>query len=72
VGSRCPEGGLFSVRRLVRVRYADRIIVLNHGTIAEAGTHSELVNKPGGLYASMWATQLQQQRKQRGESAGGA
>ena len=33
---------------------ADRILVLDSGTLAEAGTHEELL-RSGGLYARMWA-----------------
>lgn len=35
--------------RLSTVRQADRIIVLDHGKIAETGTHEELVSR-GGIY----------------------
>ncbi|HRN94502.1 MAG TPA: ABC transporter ATP-binding protein [Chitinophagales bacterium] len=36
----------------------DKIIVLNDGTIAEFGTHEELLNK-GGLYSSLYTLQKQ-------------
>ena len=36
--------------RLNTVRNADKIIVLDNGTIVEQGTHSELVNKKGAYY----------------------
>jgi ATP-binding cassette, subfamily B, bacterial len=42
--------------RLGSVVTADRIIVLEHGHIVEAGTHGELL-KADGLYATMWARQ---------------
>jgi ATP-binding cassette, subfamily B, bacterial len=42
--------------RLSTVRDADRIWVLEHGRIAEAGTHDELV-EAGGLYAALWRVQ---------------
>lgn len=42
--------------RLGSVTTADRIIVLEHGRIAETGKHQDLVAL-GGLYASMWARQ---------------
>jgi ATP-binding cassette subfamily B protein len=42
--------------RFSTVRMADRIIVLQHGSIVEDGTHAELVAK-GGLYAELFALQ---------------
>ena len=39
--------------RLSTVVNADKIIVLDRGSVAEEGTHDELVEK-GGLYARMW------------------
>jgi len=35
---------------------ADRIVVLDGGTITEVGSHSELMDK-GGLYARMFSLQ---------------
>jgi len=40
--------------RLSTVVGADRILVLDSGNLAEAGTHAELL-QGGGLYARMWA-----------------
>nr|WP_319540706.1 ABC transporter ATP-binding protein [uncultured Methanospirillum sp.] len=42
--------------RLSTVVHADKILVLNQGTIIEEGTHSELVKK-NGMYASLIAAQ---------------
>ncbi|MDM8002775.1 MAG: hypothetical protein QUS66_07635, partial [Bacteroidota bacterium] len=42
--------------RLSNVRDADRIIVLDGGTIAEAGTHDELM-ATGGRYFAMFTRQ---------------
>ena len=42
--------------RLGSVAIADRIIVMDHGMIAESGTHEELL-KLNGKYAQMWYAQ---------------
>jgi ATP-binding cassette, subfamily B, bacterial MsbA len=42
--------------RLSTVRHADKIVVLENGTIAELGTHDELLAK-GGRYAELMAHQ---------------
>ena len=42
--------------RLRTVENADKIIVLNKGTIAETGTHAELMDK-GGIYREMYRLQ---------------
>jgi len=39
--------------RLSTVRHADRILVFDRGRIVEDGTHTELANRPGGLYARL-------------------
>jgi ABC-type multidrug transport system fused ATPase/permease subunit len=40
------------------VRDADRILVLDKGTIVESGTHEELIADSAGLYHSLSRLQL--------------
>jgi ATP-binding cassette, subfamily B, heavy metal transporter len=47
---------LVIAHRLSTIVGADEIIVLDHGTIIERGTHAQLLAQ-GGLYASMWSRQ---------------
>ena len=44
--------------RLSTTKDADRIVLLENGSIAESGTHSELL-KNGGTYAQMWNIQAE-------------
>jgi len=53
--------------RLSTVADADAILVLDHGRLAEQGTHAELLRRKG-LYAEMWARQ-QAERETLGEAA---
>ena len=45
---------LMIAHRLSTVVGADKIVVLNQGSVQEAGTHAELLSQEG-LYAKMWA-----------------
>jgi len=43
--------------RLSTVRSADFIVALEKGRIAEIGTHEELLDRPQGVYAKLYALQ---------------
>ncbi len=60
---------LVIAHRLSTVVDAHEILVLEHGTIAERGTHTELL-AAGGRYATMWAMQ-QQGEQTEGRAEGG-
>jgi ATP-binding cassette, subfamily B, heavy metal transporter len=51
---------LVIAHRLSTIVTADEILVLDHGTIVERGTHRQLLSH-GGLYASMWNRQREAQ-----------
>ena len=43
--------------RLSTIRRADLIVALEKGHVAEIGTHAQLVDRPGGVYAKLYALQ---------------
>jgi ATP-binding cassette subfamily B protein len=47
--------------RLSTLKRADRLLVIEDGRIAEQGTHSELLARPGGTYATLHGMQLRLQ-----------
>ena len=49
--------------RLSTVRRADLIVALEKGRVAEIGTHDELVNRPAGVYARLYALQAFDERE---------
>jgi subfamily B ATP-binding cassette protein MsbA len=49
--------------RLSTVRRADAIVALEKGRVAEIGRHEELLAKPAGVYAKLYALQIFDQRR---------
>ncbi len=43
--------------RMATIRSANKILVMDHGQIIEAGRHEDLVHA-GGLYSELWAAQM--------------
>lgn len=50
---------IYISHRLSSCKFCDRIAVFSEGRIKEYGTHDELVSKPNGIYAEMFAAQAQ-------------
>jgi subfamily B ATP-binding cassette protein MsbA len=51
--------------RLSTVRRADLLVAIEDGRVVEMGTHDELVGKPGGVYAKLYALQAFDERNDR-------
>lgn len=43
--------------RFSTIRKADKIVVMDGGSVAEVGTHSQLIRQKGGLYRLLWNLQ---------------
>ena len=50
---------IYISHRLSSCQFCDRIAVFSEGNVSEYGTHEELVHKPNGIYAEMFAAQAQ-------------
>jgi ABC-type multidrug transport system fused ATPase/permease subunit len=48
---------LIIAHRLRTVRRADRVLVLDHGRVAESGTHVQLLAS-GGIYRQLYSAEL--------------
>ncbi|MEO0563231.1 MAG: ABC transporter ATP-binding protein [Chloroflexota bacterium] len=55
-------------QRLTSVLNADQILVLDNGEITERGTHEDLIAK-GGIYAGIYAMQMEDQDRVRAEES---
>ena len=52
--------------RLATVREADRIVVLENGTVSESGTHADLLTNKDGLYRRLSEFQFDLDREEVG------
>ena len=61
-GMTAGNTSIFISHRLASTRFCDRILLLDHGSIAEEGTHDQLLAK-GGKYAQLFALQSRYYQK---------
>ena len=59
---------LVIAHRLSTIENADQVIVLDHGSVVEAGTHDELLAREG-YYARLYHTQFGHQHEAGPEAA---
>jgi len=53
---------LIIVHRVLLARDADRIAVMDHGRVVDAGSHEELIRRPASLYRDLFAMQYGEHR----------
>jgi ABC-type multidrug transport system, ATPase and permease components len=61
--TRAGKTNIIIAHRISTLQHADQIIVLDGGTIAERGTHTELVEQ-NGIYADLYQRQLLEKKKE--------
>ncbi len=60
---------IYISHRLSSCQFCDKIAVFSEGYVKEYGTHAELVDKEGGIYAEMFAAQAQYYRDEKNNHA---
>lgn len=55
----CSNRTIITVaHRLSSIIHCDKIMVMDRGVLLEAGSHKELLKKPGSVYGKMWRSQM--------------
>jgi ATP-binding cassette subfamily B protein len=62
ISSRKEQITLLIAHRLSTIMHADRIYVLEKGSVVETGTHATLLEEKG-LYYAMWRQQIGERKK---------